>query len=118
MSAAPDDLADRRCVPCRGGTPPFGPGEIAPLLGRLEGWTCVADHHLEKRYRVADFRAALALAGRLGRMSDAEGHHPELCLGWGWVVARIWTHKIDGLTESDFVWAAKADRVAASPADA
>jgi 4a-hydroxytetrahydrobiopterin dehydratase len=112
MPEASRELADRDCVPCRGGVPPLTREEIAPLLERLDGWECVRDHHLSKRYRVKDFRAAMDLVERIGGIAEAQGHHPNLGLGWGWVTAEIWTHKIDGLTESDFVLAAKCDRAA------
>jgi 4a-hydroxytetrahydrobiopterin dehydratase len=113
------DLADRDCVPCKGGTPPLDHEAIAPLLGQLEGWTCVDDHHLEKRYETRDFAAALALVNRIGAVAEAQNHHPDLALGWGRVEVTIFTHKIDGLTESDFILAAKCDRAAAAgpPAD-
>ncbi len=104
-----EDLASRECVPCQGGVPPLTPDEIAPLLARLEGWACVEDHHLEKRYTLPNFADALALVNRIGAVAEAQNHHPDLGLGWGWVTVAIWTHKIDGLTESDFVFAAKCD---------
>jgi 4a-hydroxytetrahydrobiopterin dehydratase len=106
------DLASRSCVPCRGGIPPLA----GPDLDRLErelgnGWAVVDGHHLEKTYRFPDFRTALGFVNRVGEMCEAEGHHGELLLAWGRVRLTVWTHKIDGLTESDFVWAAKADRL-------
>jgi 4a-hydroxytetrahydrobiopterin dehydratase len=107
------NLADRSCVPCRGGVPPLTPDEIAPLLAQLDGWTCVEAHHLEKRYALPDFAAALDLVNRIGRVAEEQDHHPDLALGWGRVEVKIWTHKIDGLTESDFVFAAKCDAAAA-----
>lgn len=102
-------LADRECVPCRGGVPPLTHEEIRPLLAQLEGWTCVEDHHLQKRYVLGSFREALDLANRIGAIAEEQDHHPDLGLGWGWAEVTIWTHKIDGLTESDFVLAAKCD---------
>ncbi len=106
------DLAERSCVPCRGGVLPLKAQAIAALLARLDGWTCVEQHHLEKRYTLRNFQQALDLVARIGRVSEEQRHHPDLGLGWGWVSVRIWTHKIDGLTESDFVLAAKCDREA------
>jgi len=103
-------LADRACVPCRGGVPPLGPAEIAPLLAQLDGWTVVTDHHLEKTYRVKNFARALTLVNRIGAIAEEQNHHPDLTLAWGRVGVTIWTHKIKGLTESDFVFAAKCDR--------
>jgi 4a-hydroxytetrahydrobiopterin dehydratase len=108
-------LAERHCVPCRGGVPPLGAEQISPLLARLDGWTIVREHHLEKRYALPDFAAALALVNRIGEVAEAEGHHPDLALGWGYVEVRIWTHKINGLTESDFILADKCDAARAAP---
>ena len=109
------DLASRSCVPCRGGVPPLGGAEIERLLGELgpNGWRAVEGHHLEKDYRFPDFAQALAFVDRVGAIAEEEGHHPDLFLAWGKVRITIWTHKIDGLTESDFVLAAKAERALA-----
>jgi len=108
---SPSDLASRSCVPCRGGVPPLGEDEQKRLLERLgpNGWSVAAGHHLEKEYEFPDFLTALAFVNRVGEIAEDEGHHPDLYLAWGKVGIRIWTHKIDGLTESDFVLAAKAD---------
>ncbi len=102
-------LAERTCVPCNGGVPPLTPEQIAPLLAQLGGWKVVANHHLQKRYDVNDFAAALDLVNRMGAVAEEQGHHPDLFLAWGRVEVTIWTHKIDGLTESDFILAAKCD---------
>lgn len=102
-------LAERTCVPCRGGVPPLTPEQVAPLLAQLEGWKVVENHYLEKSYDLADFAQALDLVNRIGAVAEAQGHHPDLFLTWGRVDVSIWTHKIDGLTESDFILAAKCD---------
>jgi 4a-hydroxytetrahydrobiopterin dehydratase len=102
-------LADRQCVPCRGGVPPLTEAEIAPLLAQLEGWRVVDSHHLMKRYTLKNFAEALALVNRIGAIAEQQNHHPDLFLAWGKVEVTIWTHKINGLTESDFVFAAKCD---------
>jgi 4a-hydroxytetrahydrobiopterin dehydratase len=107
-----DDLADRECVPCKGGVAPLRPDEIAPLLARLDGWAVVDDHHLTKLYRFKDFARALAFVDRVGAIAEEQHHHPDVYLAWGKARIEIWTHKIDGLTESDFVFAAKCDRLA------
>ena len=105
------DLAKQKCVPCAGGVPPLQKVEIDKLLARLgpNGWRAVEGHHLEKEYTFRDFASALAFVDRVGAVAEAEGHHPDLYLTWGKVRIMIWTHKIDGLTESDFVLAAKCD---------
>ena len=107
-------LADRPCVPCRGGIPPLTAAEVAPLLAQLDGWTVVSEHHLEKTYRLKNFARALALVNAIGAIAEEYNHHPDLFLAWGRVGVTIWTHKIDGLTESDFVFAAKCDRAFAA----
>jgi 4a-hydroxytetrahydrobiopterin dehydratase len=106
-------LADRPCVPCRGGVPPLGPEQVAPLLAQLDAWTVVDNHHLEKTYRLPNFARALELVNAIGAIAEAENHHPDLTLAWGRVGVTIWTHKIDGLTESDFIFAAKCDQALA-----
>jgi 4a-hydroxytetrahydrobiopterin dehydratase len=104
------DLADRQCVPCRGGVPPLGEREASRLLAQLDGWDIRDGHHLDKTYRLKNFAAALDLVNRIGATAEEQNHHPNLLLSWGRVGVEIWTHKIDGLTESDFVFAAKCDR--------
>ncbi|HVF61998.1 MAG TPA: 4a-hydroxytetrahydrobiopterin dehydratase [Thermoanaerobaculia bacterium] len=110
------DLASKQCIPCRGGVPPLEGAELDRLLGELNseggGWRVVDGHHLEKEYAFPDFRQALAFVNRVGELAEEQGHHPDLHLSWGKVRFTTWTHKIDGLTESDFVLAAKADRLA------
>ncbi len=104
------DLASRSCVPCRGGVPPLSPEEIAPLNRGLDGWQVVDDHHLTKSYAFDDFRTGLDFVNRVGAVAEAEGHHPDLLLSWGKVRIDLFTHKIDGLSESDFILAAKCDQ--------
>ena len=106
------DLASMECVPCRGGVPPLTKQEIEPYLSDLgNDWRVVDDHHLDKTYRFANFRETLDYTSRVGELAEEIGHHPDIELGWGRVRLTIWTHKIDGLNEADFVFAAKADRV-------
>jgi 4a-hydroxytetrahydrobiopterin dehydratase len=110
--SAENDLASRECVPCRGGVPPLDDTEIARFLEDLGGeWSVVDGHHLEKQYRFKNFREALEFVNRVGELAEAVNHHPDIELGWGRVKLTIFTHKIDGLHESDFVFAAKADRL-------
>ncbi|MEM7480912.1 MAG: 4a-hydroxytetrahydrobiopterin dehydratase [Acidobacteriota bacterium] len=107
------DLASKNCVPCQGGIPPLKGNELKDFHQRLDGgWNLVDEHHLEKLYKFDDFVSALAFTHRVGEMAEEQDHHPEIYLTWGKVRLKIYTHKIDGLTESDFVWAAKADRLA------
>ena len=106
------DLASRECVPCRGGVPPLEGEELTRLHRELANdWQLVDDHHLDKTYKFSNFAEALEFTNRVGELAEAVDHHPEIRLSWGWVRLIIYTHKIDGLTESDFVWAAKADKL-------
>lgn len=105
------ELAERQCVPCRGGVPPLAGEEIEKLLRQLEAWQVVKEHHLLKTYRFKDFRESLQFVNRVGELAEEQGHHPDICFGWGKAEVTIWTHKIDGLTESDFVLAAKIDKL-------
>ncbi len=106
------ELAARECVPCKGGIPPLKGAEIDALLPKTGGgWQVVDEHHLEKEYRFEDFRQALDFTNRVGEMAEEQFHHPDIHLAWGSVRVDIWTHKIDGLTESDFIFAAKTQEI-------
>ncbi len=104
-------LADNTCVPCRGGVPPLEPARTQELLTQLgRGWSLNQAGHLERLYTFKDFSEALAFVNKVGAVAEEEGHHPDLLLAWGKCKVELWTHKINGLTESDFYMAAKADR--------
>lgn len=105
------DLARKQCVPCKGGVPPLQGAELDALASQLSGWTVAGTHHLEKEYKFKNFRQALDFTNKVGELAEQQGHHPDVHLAWGKVKLTIWTHKIDGLTESDFVFAAKADEL-------
>ncbi|MDW8308766.1 MAG: 4a-hydroxytetrahydrobiopterin dehydratase [Verrucomicrobiales bacterium] len=104
------ELAAKECVPCRGGVPPLKGRALLDLEAKLGGgWQVIREHHLEKEFSFRDFREALAFTNKIGELAEQQGHHPDLYLAWGKVRVTLWTHKIDGLTESDFVLAAKID---------
>lgn len=104
-------LADNKCIPCRGSVPPVPGDRAQALLKELgRGWTLNPQGHLERLYTFQDFAQALGFVNRVGAVAEAEGHHPDFYLSWGKCKVEIWTHKINGLTESDFYLAAKADR--------
>lgn len=104
-------LAEKKCVPCEGGVPPLSGTKLFRLHDELgNDWELVDDHHLTKKYKFKNFRQALDFTNRVGEVAEEQGHHPDIELRWGEVVVTVWTHKIDGLTESDFIFAAKADK--------
>ena len=104
-------LSSRECVPCRGGVPPLKGDELQQLSAELDGWTVVEEHHLSRLYKFPDFAESLSFVTRVGQLAEQQGHHPDICFAWGRAEIIIWTHKIDGLTESDFILAAKIDEL-------
>ena len=105
------ELARQTCVPCKGGIPPLVTEEIAELTPEVPDWTVVDEHHLLRAFRFPDFVTALDFVNKVGALAEEQGHHPDLHLAWGKVEVTIWTHKINGLTVSDFVLAAKIDEL-------
>jgi 4a-hydroxytetrahydrobiopterin dehydratase len=109
------DLAEKECIPCKGGVPPLRGADLARLALQLgQGWRVIDGHHLERDFTFDNFRQALAFTNRVGALAEAQNHHPDIYLAWGKVKLTLWTHKIDGLTESDFIFAAKVNPLAAS----
>lgn len=104
-------LAEKNCVPCRGGVSALAGDELKKLQQQLPGWSVVKGHHLEKTFSFPDFKSALDFVVRAGDVAERQGHHPDILLRWGSAQFTIFTHKVDGLTESDFVLAAKIDRL-------
>jgi 4a-hydroxytetrahydrobiopterin dehydratase len=105
------DLAAKTCVPCRGGVPPLKGAELEKLGRELPDWKIVNEHHIARGFKFPDFRTALDFVDKVGALAEEQGHHPDIFLAWGKVEITIWTHKIDGLTESDFILGAKIDRL-------
>lgn len=109
------ELASKTCVPCRGGHPPLKGAALAALHGQIGGqvggWNVVDEHHLEKTYTFADFTKALEFVNKVGALAEEQGHHPDIYLAWGKARITTWTHKINGLTESDFILAAKIEKL-------
>jgi 4a-hydroxytetrahydrobiopterin dehydratase len=104
-----ESLATKHCVPCHGGVPRLKGAEIEPLLAQLEGWQVIEEHNLRKKYKFKNFADALAFVNRVGEIAEAEGHHPDIEFGWGYARVIIYTHAIGGLSESDFILAARLD---------
>jgi 4a-hydroxytetrahydrobiopterin dehydratase len=105
------DLAAKTCVPCKGGVPPLKGAELEKLGRELPDWKIVSEHHIARAFKFPDFRAALEFVDKVGALAEEQGHHPDIFLAWGKVEITIWTHKIDGLTESDFILGAKIDKL-------
>jgi 4a-hydroxytetrahydrobiopterin dehydratase len=108
-----ETLVEKVCTPCRGGVPPLPREEAERYLGQVPGWELADDARLLRRtFRLANFREALALVHAVGALAEAEGHHPDLCFGWGYATVSLRTKKIKGLHENDFIMAVKVDRLA------
>ena len=110
----PEDLASQNCVPCRGGVPPMK-GREQRILQLVPEWKAVNEHHITRLFTFPDFKQALEFVNAVGEIAEHQGHHPDILLTWGKAEITLWTHKIDGLTQSDFIMAAKIDRL--YPAD-
>ena len=106
-----NELASKTCVPCRGGVPPHGGKELEALATQVPAWNVIEGHHITRSFGFPDFRQALAFVNKVGELAEQQGHHPDILLSWGKAEVTTWTHKINGLTESDFILAAKIDRL-------
>jgi 4a-hydroxytetrahydrobiopterin dehydratase len=106
-----ESLADKKCVPCRGGVAPLKGAELEALHRNVPDWIVENEHHIHREFRFPDFKQALDFVNRVGALAEEQGHHPDILLAWGRAEVTMWTHKIDGLTESDFIMAAKIDRL-------
>lgn len=105
------ELADKSCVPCRGDTPPLKGSDVEDLHRQVPEWDVVDEHHLQRGFRFKNFRETLDFVVKVGEIAEEQGHHPDINFGWGRAEVKVFTHKIDGLTESDFIFAAKVDRL-------
>lgn len=105
------ELASKTCVPCRGGVPPLAGKELENLAKEVPQWKVVNGHHITREFKFPDFKQALTFVNKVGDIAEGQGHHPDIFLTWGKAEVTTWTHKIDGLTESDFILAAKIDKL-------
>lgn len=105
------DLASKSCVPCRGGVPPLKGRELESLRKEVPQWKVVNEHHIIRTFTFPDFRKALDFVNRVGELAEQQGHHPDILLTWGKAEVTLWTHAINGLTESDLIMAAKIDQL-------
>lgn len=105
-------LAQRKCIPCEGGIPKLEPEAIATFLPQLNpAWSVVDGHHLRRNYTFPDFVRALEFINRVGALAEDNGHHPDLFVTWGKAAVELYTHTVGGLTETDFILAAKIDQL-------
>jgi 4a-hydroxytetrahydrobiopterin dehydratase len=110
-----DNIAQKTCTPCRGGVPPLTPEEAATYLPQTAGWELQDDSRwLRRNFSFADFLQSQAFIDEVGRLAEEEGHHPDICFGWGYATVSLQTHKIKGLHENDFIMAAKINQIAGS----
>ena len=106
------ELASKKCIPCSGGIPPMEKKEIDKYLNNLgNGWKVNSKGHINKEYKFQDFIEAMKFANKIAEIAEKEGHHPDLHISWGSCKVEIWTHKINGLAESDFYLAAKIEEI-------
>ena len=110
-----EDLADKKCIPCEGGIPSFDISEIHKYLKKVDGWDVKKEdtetYYLIKEFKFQNFMESINFINKVGKISEKEGHHPDIWFGWGYAKIKIFTHAIKGLHESDFVLAAKIDRI-------
>ena len=107
-------LDAKTCIPCRGGVPPLQGKDLEAIHQQLPDspeWKVINEHHITRAFTFPNFKQALDFVDRVGALAEEQGHHPDIVLKWGKVEVTMWTHKIDGLTESDFIMAAKIDRL-------
>jgi 4a-hydroxytetrahydrobiopterin dehydratase len=105
------NLISKKCVACEGGVPPLAGGALDTYLKEVTGWTVVDGKKIRKEFTFPDFKTALSFVNTVGDIAESEGHHPDIQLSWGRVVVELWTHAIGGLSENDFILAAKIDAI-------
>lgn len=107
-------LAEKKCEACISATSSLSRQDVVPLLNQLKDWEVIEDKQIRKSFVTADFAQSLELANKIGAIAESEGHHPDLLVSWGLLRVDLWTHKVNGLTEADFILAAKIDNMAPS----
>tara|TARA_Y100000813_G_scaffold174436_1_gene139202 strand:+ start:59 stop:397 length:339 start_codon:yes stop_codon:yes gene_type:complete len=109
------DLSEKKCIPCEGGIPSFKIDEIHKYLKKVDGWNVNSDQnnnfHLIKEFKFENFVKSQEFVNKIGILAEKEGHHPDIWFGWGYAKIKIFTHAINGLHESDFILAAKIDKI-------
>jgi 4a-hydroxytetrahydrobiopterin dehydratase len=105
------ELASKTCVPCRGNVPALKGDELHHFSHQLPNWKVIDEHHITRTFKFSDFQKALDFVNRVGLLAEQQGHHPDILLAWGKAEITLWTHSVNGLSESDFIMAAKIDQV-------
>ena len=105
------DLSKMKCIPCEGGVPPLEGDKLKEFTDSLPDWKCIDEKKLEKKFTFKDFKEAQVFTNKVGDLAEEIGHHPDILLQWGKVTVTIWTHKINGLADADFVFAAKVNEL-------
>ena len=109
------DLADKKCIPCEGGIPSFDTSEIHKYLKKVDGWDVKKNKDesffIEKEFKFKNFLKSQIFVNEVGKISEDEGHHPDISFGWGYAEIKVTTHAIKGLSENDFILAAKIDKI-------
>ena len=109
------DLADKKCIPCEGKIPAFDKSEIHKYLKKVDGWEVIADqssnYYLLKKFEFKNFLESQKFINKVSEVAEQENHHPDILFGWGYAEIKIFTHAIQGLAESDFILAAKVDKL-------
>ena len=110
-----EDLSKKKCVPCEGNIPPFDYSEIHKYLKKVDGWEVKEDNnksfYLVKDFKFKNFQLSQKFINQVGNIAESENHHPDIFFGWGYAKIKIFTHAINGLTESDFILASKIDKI-------
>lgn len=107
------ELTGKICTPCRGGIPPMTPNEANQYIGQTPGWALLSEStRIERTFKFDDFKNALEFVNEVGALAETEGHHPDIRFGWGYCIVELYTHKINGLHENDFIMAAKINALA------
>ena len=110
-----DDLFKKKCQPCEGGSMPFDISEIHKYQKKVDGWNILEDKKkkffLNKKFDFKNFAESQKFINKVGEISESEGHHPDISFGWGYAEVKITTHAIEGLSENDFILAAKIDQI-------
>ena len=110
-----EDLSDKKCIPCKGGIPAFDINEIHKYLKKIDGWDVLKDkennYYIEKNFKFNNYVESEKFVTNVGKIAEIEGHHPDITFGWGYAKIKISTHAIKGLAESDFILAAKIDKI-------